>query len=140
MPREKSAEGECTRPSTRAGRAKTILFVDDEPLILADRRLVFEDLGYSVHTAGCGAEALDLLQKLDVDAVVLDYLMSPMNGEETARNIRRLHGNVRIVLSSGCVSLPQSVFDVVDTLVEKGMGVRILVETLQRLLSLDENP
>src|SRR5262249_8375761 len=139
MPRETPPEGESNRPSTKDGKARTILFVDDEPVILAHRRTIFKALGYFVLTAGGGAEALSLLQMHRVDAVVLDFMMRPMNGEETARNIRRLDGKVRIILSSGCLSLPDSILEVVDVVIEKGRGLRALIETLQRLFPLADD-
>ena len=59
--------------STESHRAaKTVLFVDDEPSILSIRRLVFEALGYSVITATCGKDALEVFATYPVDAVILD--------------------------------------------------------------------
>ena len=113
---------------------KTILFVDDEPSILAVRRHVFEALGYSVLTARSGTDALTLLRGHAVDALVLDYRMSAMNGEETARKVRRAHGHILIILSSGCESPPESVLEIVDASVEKGAGPQALVRTLEQLL------
>jgi len=115
-------------------RAKTILFVDDESSILAGHRLLFEALGYSVLTADSGMEALVLLQRHPVHAVVLDYAMVPMNGEETALRVRREHGNLPIVLFSGCLSVPKSVLEVVDVSLQKGTGPEVLIETLRQLL------
>src|SRR5437867_13056198 len=84
---------------------KTLLFVDDEPSILSMRRLVFEALGYSVLTAISGEEALETLEQCDVDAVVLDYLMPGMDGEETARHIRKLRRGIPIILSTGYLKI-----------------------------------
>jgi CheY-like chemotaxis protein len=114
--------------------AKTILFADDEGSILTVRRLLFERLGYCVLTAASGTEALDLLRAHTVDAVVLDYTMSPMNGEETARQVRQEHCDIPIVLSSGCLSLPKSILEVVDVSVEKGTEPHALVEALRQLV------
>jgi len=139
MPRETPPEGEWNRTSTRDEKTRTILFVDDEPVILAHRRIIFKALGYSVLTAGGGAEALSLLQVHPVDAVVLDFMMRPMDGEETARNIRRTYGKVRIILSSGRLSLPESILEVVDVVVEKGRGVGALIQTLERLFPLTDD-
>jgi CheY-like chemotaxis protein len=114
--------------------AKTILFVDDESSILAGHRVLFEALGYSVLTADSGAEALILLRAHSVDALVIDYAMSPMNGEETARRVRQEHDNIPIVLFSGCLSVPKSVLEVVDVAVEKGTGPETLTEALRQVL------
>src|SRR5262249_7619881 len=121
-------------PSERQVPAKTILFADDEGSILTVRRLLFEGLGYCVLTAASGTEALDLLRAHTVDAVVLDYMMSPMNGEETARQVRQEHGDIPIVLSSGCLSLPKSILEIVDMSQVKGTGPQALVEALRQLL------
>jgi len=115
--------------------AKTILFADDECSILTVRRLLFERLGYCVLTASSGTEALDLLRAHTVDAVVLYYTMSPMNGEEIARAVRRKDGETAIVLSSAYPSLPASILEVVDVLVEKGKGPLALIDALRHVLA-----
>ena len=123
-----------TRP---VNAAKTVLFVDDEPSLLEARRLVFEAIGYRVLTAESGEEALELLQINTVDAVVLDYLLSGMNGEETARRIRTARGNIIIIiLCSGGSSAPQPVVDVFNTSVNKGQGSVALLEALERQIQL----
>lgn len=115
--------------------SQTILFIDDDPDILKVRRLVFEVVGYSVLTAGCGQEALEMLQSHTVDAVVLDYVMLGMDGEETARRIRATRPNLPIILSSNCLSVPQRVLEIVSGSVNKGMRQEILLEVLQQKLA-----
>jgi CheY-like chemotaxis protein len=120
--------------------AKTVLFVDDEPSILKMRRLVFEALGYSVLTAISGEKALEALELHPVDVVVLDYLMPGMDGEETARCIRRLRGDIPIILSTGCLTVPERVLEVVNAAVEKGARPEALIEVLEQQLSLCSTP
>jgi CheY-like chemotaxis protein len=116
--------------------AKTILFVDDEPSILRMRRLVFEALGYAVLTALSGEEALEAIEQHSVDAVVLDYLMPGMNGEETALCIRELRGDIPIILSSGCLTVPESALKIMTAVVEKSAAPEVLIEALaQQLIS-----
>src|SRR5215472_17034777 len=114
--------------------AKTVLFVDDEPSILKTRCLVFEALGYSVLTAVSGEEALKALKLHSVDAVVLDYLMPGMDGEETARCIRKLYGDIPIILSSGCLTVPERLLEIVTAAVEKGASPEALIEALEQHL------
>ena len=121
-----------SRESSRI--AKTVLFVDDEPAILSMRRLVFEALGYSVLTAISGEKALEALELHQVDAVVLDYLMPGMDGEETARRIRKLRSDIPIILSSGCLTVPQRVLEVVTVAVEKAGRPEALIEILEQHL------
>jgi CheY-like chemotaxis protein len=113
--------------------AKVILFVDDEPSLLSMRRLVFETLGYSVLTATCGEDALKILATYPVDAVVLDYLMPGMDGEETARRIRKLRSDIPIILSTACLTVPKRVLEVVTAAVEKGAEPEVLIEVLEQL-------
>jgi CheY-like chemotaxis protein len=130
----KEAPQALSRESYRP--AKVILIVDDEPSILSMRRLVFEALGYSVFTAASGENALEIFAMYPVDAVVLDYLMPGMDGEETARCLRQVRGDVPIILSSGCLDLPESVLEVVNAAVEKAAGPEALIEVLAQQLAL----
>ncbi|SRR5260370_86798 len=114
--------------------AQTILFVDDEPSILVVRRLIFEALGFSVLTAESGEEALEVLRSNAVDAVVLDYLMPGMDGEETARRIRGMRSSLPIILSSACFSVPPRLSQLVSASVNKGVPQQQLLEVLQQQL------
>jgi len=127
--------------STESHReAKTILFVDDEPSILTMRRLVFESLGYSVLTATCGEDALKVFAMYPVDAVVLDYWMPGMDGEETALGIRKVSSDIPIILSSGCLSVPGRVLKIVNAAVEKAAKPEALIEDLAQQLTLCSTP
>jgi CheY-like chemotaxis protein len=134
---ERAANSAENNPTT-----KTVLFVDDETSILEMRRLIFASLGYSVLTALSGDEALNIVELHRVDAVVLDYLMPGMNGEETARCIRKLRRDIPLILSSGCLTLPESVLEVVTVAIEKAAGPQALIEVLEQQLhpSLDPAP
>jgi CheY-like chemotaxis protein len=128
-------EEECTvRSKESSPSAKCVLFVDDEASILEMRRLVFEALGYSVLTAVSGEEALEMIEVHPVDAVVLDYLMPGMDGEETARCIRILRSDIPIILSSGCLTVPERVLEIVTVAVEKAARPEALIEVLEQQL------
>lgn len=58
----------------------TVLFVDDEPIILSALRRAFRNTGYRLLLAGSAEEGLALLEKEDVDAVISDMQMPNMNG------------------------------------------------------------
>lgn len=67
--------------------------------------------------------------------MVVDYMMPGMDGEETARRVRKIRPNLPIVLSSGCLSVPQRVLDTVDASVNKGMQQEKLFEVLEQQLT-----
>jgi CheY-like chemotaxis protein len=61
-----------------------ILCIDDEPVGLRVRKMLLESQGYKVLTATSGREGLQLFATHPVDAVVLDYTMPEMNGDQVA--------------------------------------------------------
>ncbi len=70
-------------------RSATILFVDDEPSILAALRRLFRPQGYRVLLAESGAAGLDLLAQESVDLVVSDMRMPEMDGVQFLEAVRR---------------------------------------------------
>ena len=66
----------------------TVLAVDDQPPNLRLLDAVLAPRGYHVIRAGSGREALELLEKLDIDLVLLDVVMPELDGYEVCRRIR----------------------------------------------------
>ena len=81
--------------------SKVVLVVDDESALRELFRALLKNLGHQVETADSGAEALCKLEKLHFDLVFTDFLMPEMNGEELAREIKKLRPQMSIVLVSG---------------------------------------
>jgi two-component system, cell cycle sensor histidine kinase and response regulator CckA len=84
------------------GRGETILVVDD---VEEQRELavqILTHLGYIVHTAQSGLDALDFLYASKADLVLLDMIMEPgMDGLDTYRRIRQMHPHQKAVIASG---------------------------------------
>lgn len=77
---------------------KTILVVDDEKEIadLIEIHLISQD--YNVLKASNGQEAIKLLEKSDVDLVLLDVMMPKMDGLETLKKIREKKWTVPVIM------------------------------------------
>jgi DNA-binding response OmpR family regulator len=60
--------------------ARTVLIVDDDPLICQTLASYLADTGWKVLTAGNGNEALALMNTKDVHVVVTDILMPDRDG------------------------------------------------------------
>ena len=72
---------------------KTILVVDDDPVVLFYYRKKLEPAGFSVITAADGQQSIELLQKgLKPDAMILDYNLSnpTITGQDIAKLAREM--------------------------------------------------
>ena len=84
----------------------TVLCVDDEELQLQIRKLLFEDEGFHVEVAQDGARALEIFRTKKIDAVVLDYNISGMDGLAVAEEMKRYDSHIPIVMLSGTAVAP----------------------------------
>jgi response regulator RpfG family c-di-GMP phosphodiesterase len=112
-----------------------ILCIDDEPLGLQVRKLLLQYQGYEVLTAKNGIDGLQLFVANPVHAVVLDYSMPGMTGDQIATEMKRLKPTVKILLLSAYVDLPEEALKFVDKRVVKGVAPTTFLEELQKLLS-----
>jgi CheY-like chemotaxis protein len=84
-------------------RQLNVLLVDDDKAIRSLLRIAFsvEDGVGDVREAMDGNEAIELCRTFEPDLVFLDYWMPSRDGASTARGIKDLHPNARIVAFSG---------------------------------------
>jgi len=69
-----------------------VLIVDDSPILRMAIRKVVRLAGIEddrIHEAGNGREALDVLETVWIDLVLLDLNMPVMNGEQFAEELRK---------------------------------------------------
>jgi signal transduction histidine kinase len=76
---------------------------DDEEIVRNVAKRILEKFGFTVLTAEDGREGIQLFREHadEIVVVLLDLTMPHMDGQETLREMRRLHANVRVILSSG---------------------------------------
>jgi CheY-like chemotaxis protein len=117
----------------------TIFLVDDVELFLELERSHLEGRGYLIVTASSGQEALQRLDEVAPDLMLLDLYMPGMDGDEVCRRVRTLPRwhelpiimvtaagrpeEVRNCLGAGC-----------DDYITKPVSRRELIEKVQRLL------
>ena len=92
-----------------AGR-ETVLVVDDEGAIVDAAQEALENFGYTVLTAGCGEEALEVFgrQGRAVDLVILDLGMPGMGGANCLKELLRRSAAAKVVVASGYSSQEQA--------------------------------
>ena len=112
-------EEEAIRETIAAERTRehTILLVDDEHNL---REMISEylcDMGYAVHQAADGNEAMDLFRTHcdSIDLVITDLGMPLMDGEELFKELKKIKPDAKIIVSSGYID-----GDTTECLLQKG--------------------
>lgn len=117
---------------------KKILFVDDDPQLLAALRNVLhrERARWDMVFANSGESAIELLAATRFDAIVCDMRMPGIDGVEVLCHVRDTSPDTVRIMLSGSAD-PQDVDRanaVVEVLLGKPCPSRVLRETLERLM------
>ena len=80
---------------------ESILVVDDEAALLELTQEILTSHGYVVHLAENATEALNILEKTDIDLMLSDVVMPGINGYQLASEVTKLYPNVKIQIASG---------------------------------------
>ncbi len=81
---------------------KTIMIIDDEPLVRDMLSQMMEREGYNVISAENGRTAYEMLQLAPMpDLIITDLIMPEMDGIELIREIRKKDNSVGIIALSG---------------------------------------
>ena len=81
--------------------ARTILIVDDETSILQSLEGILSDEGFDAVCVESGARALEKIEEVMPDLVLLDIWMRDMDGIETLEKIKEAYPNLQVVMMSG---------------------------------------
>ena len=109
----------------------TLLCIHRDPAQLS----LLKENRYELVTAGSGSDALQLLMSLSVDAVVLDYELSLLQGAAVAAEMKKVKPKVPIVMLSDRLELTAGTLKSVDALVTKSDGPHFLWATVHFILS-----
>ena len=129
---------ETAGPTESTGRGalrrRTILCVDDDPVVLGPQRALLEATGFAVVTTGDPHEALREFAQKAPDAVVMDYAMPSMNGGVLAARMRRLRSEIPLILNSGSSAISPEEAALFDCDLARGLAPVLLVGALRDLL------
>lgn len=67
---------------------RSILIVDDDPLVREILKLNLRGAGFETRTASNGAEALQMLHQMQFNLVILDVMMPEVDGWEVCKSIK----------------------------------------------------
>lgn len=92
---------ELARTGVIAG--KTLLVIDDDPIVLDAAKSMLSTAGCKVLAARSGDEALDIVRKhgRSIDLAVIDMLMPKMSGIECLDKLREINPGLRAVWTTG---------------------------------------
>ena len=108
----------------------TILYVDDEPILLMFWAELIEAAGYRVITAYDGASAVRLFLSETVHAVILDYEMPGMDGAALAAQIKQINKKIPIILHSGAPAIRKEDLALFNHVIAKGNTLSVLLKAL----------
>ncbi len=121
-----------------------VLVVDDDPHIQVMLREVLEEEGYDVWVVGNGQEALDLLDRLRPDVILLDLMMPVMDGREFYECFVARYGGaatrIPVLLISAGHGLPDRARSMgTDGFLPKPFDLNALLDEVARFTSANGN-
>ena len=83
----------------------SILTVDDDPIITSTIKDYFKQSGYTVDIENDPVAAIERVREGSYDMMLLDFLMSPICGDQVVEEIRKFNTDIYIVLLTGHKSM-----------------------------------
>jgi CheY-like chemotaxis protein len=82
--------------------ARTVLVVDDDPVVLDVTSAMLNDLGCHTVTAPNGIEALECLSRRpQIEILITDINMPVMDGYELVQHAKEMRDDLQVILLSG---------------------------------------
>jgi len=131
-----AAEASVAR-ATKPGSALNVLVVDDEARSREVLLAYLRTDNHSVATASSGREGLEKFRRHPFDLVLMDRAMPEMNGEQTARFMKQLNGNIPVILLtgfSGQIGLDGNKPEAVDVVLNKPITLEALRRTINKVV------
>ncbi|MDF2760148.1 MAG: hypothetical protein K0S99_2782 [Thermomicrobiales bacterium] len=114
---------------------KTVLVVDDEPVLRAIVREILDEEGYAVIEAADGRVALEIMESARPDLVLMDVMMPGVDGREAYRQLRSHpeHRDVPVIMMSAAIQ-PHGLDPTIAGFMAKPFDLNQLVELVARLI------
>jgi len=109
-----------------------VLLVDDDLQHLELRAQVMKMRGFSVITAPGPIEAISIVAETTdtIEVAVIDYHMPIMNGCLLADRLKSMCPEMKIILHSGAVAVPETEMTSVDVFIPKSDGITRLIASV----------
>ena len=87
----------------------TILVIDDEEIMREILEALLRREGYEVRLASNGAEGLDLVRSMPIDAAVVDVMMPEMDGLTVLDEVRKIDEDIAVIMITAFASVDTAV-------------------------------
>jgi CheY-like chemotaxis protein len=111
-----------------------VLCVDNNSFTLFVNATILRNQGYEVFVCSNPLRAALIAMSEEFDLAILDYEMPKLNGAELAAFCKAANPDIKVILFSGSLSIPNRELVFVDDFVEKSEGVDALLAAIQALL------
>lgn len=82
---------------------KTILLIDDNPIIRKIITAQLKNHPYSILQAGSSSEGLSILENSEVDCVICDIKMKDSDGLQALQRIKKQYTNMPVIMLTGII-------------------------------------
>ena len=117
-----------------------VLIVDDEYPIRVSLGGYLEDRGFEVFSAESAEETLDMLNRQDIDCVIVDLRLPGLDGTELILKAHRRRPSLQFLIHTGSADyrLPPSLLDLAigqeDVFQKPVANMKVIVDAIQRLV------
>ena len=129
-----------TASGDSSANVKTFLLIDDEPMVTDICEMMLIKLGYQVLKANSGSEGIRIFEanKNRINLIISDFNMPGMNGQEVVDKLRVIDHGVKVLLSSGGLSVAHEEDAMVrgfDGFLQKPYSIDILSDKIAEILN-----
>ena len=130
----------CPSMPPEAMRKKSVLIVEDDPIIMLSLEFLVQKNGYQTHLAASGEAALESARTHQPDLILLDVMLPHCSGDEICQILRTKEAfqHTKIILLSAKgreVDIEHGLAVGADAYVTKPFSTHALVSQIQELLA-----
>lgn len=117
---------------------KTVLLVEDEPLLLKTNSLILQKSGFAVLAAADGMQALELAERScdPIDLLLTDLNLPVMAGDVLAETLSARYADLKVVFLTGsCCDCQLDRLDGQHQVLRKPVGLSDLLKTVSATLA-----
>jgi DNA-binding NtrC family response regulator len=121
--------------SNKATHKPSLLLVDDDQDTTTILSELLELKGYNVDVSRNGIKAIEMIKRKKYSAIILDYMMPYLNGDEVAERIKEIDPEVKMLLITGYKrTLDDKKINDFDFILEKPANPDQVLKALRKII------